>query len=464
MLELGEIFMKLSRKNREINMTEGPILKAILLFALPLIFSSVLQLCFNAADMIVVSRWTGSVAMASVGATSSLTNLLLNLFIGMAIGTTVVVSRKYGAKDREEMDRAVHTSVAFGVFLGIGASLLGILLCKPLLVLIDTPSGEVLDGAVLYMRIIFCGTPATVTYNYGAAALRSVGDSKSSLYILIISGVVNVILNLIFVIGFHMGVEGVALATVISKYLSLTLLILVLTDKNGVCKVELKKIKIHKDILKEILKVGLPAGVQNTFTSVTTTIIQSAVNSFGAAAIAGNAAAGNIESFAVMVKTSFRQATVTAVSQNYGAKKEERITKSIKTAMACMMIGCIFLGGMMTIFSKQLLGIYITDSAEAIRYGTLRIFITALPYFISGIVEITAGYLRGIGYSSTTTVNSFIGLIVFRLVYLLFIFPIFGTFESLYMCTPITWVLISVLNIVTIFAVKKKAMAKMYKA
>lgn len=446
----------------ELNMTQGSIFKSIILFTFPMMLSSILQLFFNTADLIVVSRWSGSNAMASVGSTSALTNMIVNLFIGMSIGATVAVSRNYGAGNREGMDRAIHTSMFFSIIVGLSAFVIGQMLCKPLLILMDTPSGKVLDGAVLYMRIIFLGTPATVAYNYGASILRAIGDTKRPLYILAISGTVNFVLNLIFVIFFNMGVAGVALATAISKYISAILVLTALKEKNSNCRLEFKKLKIYKKELSLILKIGVPAGIQNIFVGFANTIIQSAVNGFGTAAIAGNAAAANIESYAVAVKAAFRQATVTAVGQNYGAKNEKRISQSVRTAMICMIVGCLLLGGLMTIFSKQLLGIYITDSDDAIRFGTMRIILTAIPYFFSGIHEITAGYLRGIGYSTLTTVNAFIGMVIFRISYVLFVFPIFNTFEVLYLGTPTTWILISILNAISLLFVKKKAMIKMY--
>ena len=449
-------------KRHEINMTEGSILKSIISFAIPMMMSSMLQIFFNAADLIVVSRWTGSLAMASVGSTSQLTSLVVNLFLGMAIGSTVTISRCYGAKDPDGIHRAVHTSVLFSIIIGLTAFTLGQILCKPLLLITGTPSGEVLDGAVLYMRIVFFGTPATVIYNYSAAALRSVGDNKRPLYILAISGVVNFVLNLIFVIFFNMGVSGVAAATAISKYLSVFLLFRVLTRKDHVCRVQFKKLRIYKSELLSIIKIGLPAGVYNIMTSFTNVIIQSSVNSFGAAAIAGNAAAANIENFTACIKVAFRQATVTAVGQNYGAKKPDRMLKSVKVSLACITVSCLVLGALMVVFAKQLLGIYITDSSDAIRYGTIRLVLTAIPYFLSGVMQVTSGYLRGVGYSTLTTVNAFVGMIAFRVVYVLFVFPIFGTFESLYIGTPITWIIVCSLNIISIMVVKDKVAKKMY--
>lgn len=454
----------MSKTKYEINMTEGSLLKSMLRFALPLMLSSMFQIFYNAADIIVVSRWTGSQAMASVGSTTALINLIINLFIGMSIGTTVTVSRCYGAKDAEGMSRAVHTAILFSVLVGFGASFFGEILCKPLLVLMDTPSGAVLDGAVLYMRIIFLGTPATVVYNYGAAILRSVGDTKRPLYILAISGAVNFVLNLLFVICFDMGVSGVALATAISKYLSVIMLFVILKENNAAFKFKFKKLRIYKNELIQSLKIGVPAGIQNTFLSLANTLIQSAVNTFGAAAIAGNAAAANIEHFVFAIKSAFKQATVTAISQNYGGKNEKRIFKSIKVAILCMIFGCFALSAIIVLFSKQLLGIYITDSQEAISFGITRLVVTALPYFIGGIMEVLTGYLQGVGYASLATVNSFIGLCGFRIVYVLFVFPIFGTFEMLYLGTPITWVIVTLLNIASICVLRKKAMQRMYES
>lgn len=449
------------KRSHELNMTQGSILKSIIAFAVPLMLSSILQHLFNAADIIVVSRWSGSTAMASVGSTSSLTNLVVNFFIGMSIGVTVLVSKKYGAGDIDGIKRAVHTSLLLSIIIGFSACVLGQILCKPLLVLIDTPEGEVLAGAVLYMRIIFFGTPATVIYNYCAAVLRSIGDSKRPLYIIGLCGAVNFVLNLIFVIGLGMSVDGVALATVISKYLSVILVLIVLKDKNSKCYFEFKKLRVYKEEFKTILKIGAPAGLQNTFTSLANTVIQSAVNGFGTAAIVGNTAAANIDNFAIPIKTAFRQATVTAVGQNYGAKNEKRMIKALKAATLCMVVGCLMFGLLTVVFSKQLLGIYITDSPEAIRYGTIRIILTGVPYFICGISDIIAGYLRGIGYSSLATANSFIGLFVVRVLYVMFIFPIFGTFEMLFLGTPVTWVVVSVLGVISILRVRKKAMQKM---
>jgi len=453
----------MSTKKHELNMTQGPILKKLLKYAFPIMLSSLLNHLYNAADIIVVSRWSGSDAMASVGATSSLSSLLVNFFLGMSISATILVSRRYGANDKEGLSRALHTSVLFSIILGFIAATFGQVFCRPLLILMGTPEGKVLDGAVTYMRIIFCGTPATVIYSFGAASVRATGDSKRPLYILTASGAANFLLNLLFVIKFSMGVAGVALATIISKYINIILLFFVLKSKGNAYEFKFRKLRINKAELLDIIKIGTPAGLQNTFMSFANTIIQSSVNTFGVAAIAGNAAAANIESFVLSIKFAFRQSTVTAVSQNYGAKNQKRIEKSVKTSLLCMITGCFFLSFIVVLFSKQLLGIYITDSPEAIHYGTIRLVVTALPYFLSGTMEILTGYLRGLGYSSLATANSFLGLCCFRILYVLFIFPLNKTFWMLYLGTSVSWIVVSLLNMISLKMVKEKSMQKMLK-
>ena len=440
----------------ELDMTKGPILKNVLRFAVPYMLTMFLQLFYNAADLVVVSRWSGSNAMASVGATSAVTNLLLNLFLGMSVGSSVLLARCYGAHDDKKMHKAVHTTIMFALVLGVASVVVGQLLCRPILVLMDTPAGKVLDGAVLYMRIIFIGTPATILYNFGASILRAVGDTKRPLYILSVSGIVNVSLNLVFVICFDMGVAGVATATIISKYVSASWVMITLLKTNGSYKIILSKLRIYKYELITIVKIGFPAGLQNTVLSFSNAILQSATNSFGAAAMAGCSAASNIETFAYSVKDAFRQATVTAVSQNYGARNEKRMNKCFAVCVACMLVGCFLLAIGMSVFRKQLLGIYITDSELAMQYGNTRMLITALPYFLSGIMDIYAGYLRGLGHSGKTTINSFVGICGLRILWAWVIFPLSGNFAVLYICWPVSWVVTSIMNMITLHAVKKK--------
>lgn len=451
--------MKLSR--HEIDMTRGSMFKNVLGFAIPFMLSSMIQLLYNAADLIVVSRYTGSDAMASVGATAPLTNLLVNFFVGISIGAGVVISRCFGAHDGAGIHRAVHTAIAAGGIIGLIACAFGQVLCKPLLLLTDTPDGKVLDGALLYMRIILAGTPASLLYNFGAATLRGVGDTKRPLYILTFSGGVNVALNLIFVTCFGMGVEGVALATIIAQYLSAGLVIATLVGADTDYRLRFVDLRVYKSELLQMLKIGVPAGLQNTTFSIANTTIQSAVNGFGAAAMAGNAAAANIEGFAFAFKDAFRQATMTAVSQNYGAKNKKRITKSVQVSFIYMVAGGAALGIIMAIFARPLLSIYITDSTEAMDYGVIRMLVTALPYVLGGIMDVFSGYLRGLGYSTTSTVNAFIGVCGVRVLWVFAIYPFLGTFPMLYICWPISWVVTACLNLVSLHFVKKKAFDKL---
>lgn len=446
----------------ELDMSQGSLVKNIISFAIPYMLTTILQLFYNAADIVVVSRWAGSTAMASVGATSSLTNLLVNFFVGISVGASVVVSRRYGANDQKGLSHAVHTSVLISMIAGITAMVIGLVFSKPLLIFMDTPKGKVLDGAILYMKIIFLGTPASLMYNFGAAILRSVGDTKRPLYILALSGIVNVLLNLLFVIGFGMGVEGVAIATIASQYVSVVMVYYTLTCSDAIYKVDFKELRIHKKELSEILRIGIPSGIQSSLFNLANAVIQSGVNSFGTAAIAGNTAASNIENFAYAVKNSFAQATITAVSQNYGAKNEKRLKKSVYTALLLMTVCTLLMSIFIVLFAKPILSIYITDSAEAMSYGIRRLVITCIPYFLSGGVEVLSGYIRGLGYSTTSTVNTFIGACLFRMVWVIAILPLNRTFEMLYLCWPLSWSLVIVMHLITISVVYKKAMKKMY--
>jgi len=380
----------------------------------------------------------------------------------MSLGASVVVSRRYGAQDNEGVYKSVHTSMLVGMIAGVAALVIGQIFSRPLLLLMGTPEGPVLNGAELYMRIIFIGTPASLVYNFGAAIMRAVGDTKRPLYILAISGVVNVILNLILVICFGMGVEGVAIATAVSNYLSMFMVLYALIGANSVYKLNLKELKIYKEELKEIMKIGLPAGLQGSVFSLSNTVIQSGVNSFGKAAMAGGAAGANIEGFVYTAMNSFYQATVTSVSQNYGAKEEKRINKTILVSLACVIVVGFTLGGLSVLFSKQLLGIYIKDSADALAFGMQRMMITGLPYFMCGIMEVLTGSLRGIGYSTVTAINSLIGACGFRILWIFAVLPLNKTPETLFLCWPLSWMVVILMHTVCFLVLKKKAMRKMY--
>ncbi|MBQ4145405.1 MAG: polysaccharide biosynthesis C-terminal domain-containing protein, partial [Clostridia bacterium] len=321
---------------------------------------------------------------------------------------------------------------------------------------------EVLDGAALYMKIIFMGVPASLTYNFGASILRAIGDTKRPLYILSASGIINVILNLILVIGINMGVAGVAIATAVSNYISMIAVIRVLSKTDGDYRLNIKEMAFYKKELVEILSIGVPAGIQSSFFSLSNTVLQSSVNSYGETAIAGNAAAGNIEGFAYVVMNAFYQSTVTGVSQNFGAKDEKRINKTIWINLICVITAGLVVGGICVLLSRPLLGFYITDSAEAIKYGASRMLITCLPYFLCGVMEVLTGSLRGLGYSTITAVSSFAGTCIFRVIWAKFIVDILGGgVEILYLCWPISWALVSMFHAITLWIVKPRAMKEM---
>ncbi len=451
----------MNKKNNTVDMVNGPIFKNVITFVVPLILGNILQLLYNAADIIVVSRFAGSTAMASVGATGSLCSLIINLFIGLSTGAGVVVSRYFGARDEKGMHKAVHTSVVLGVVAGLVAAAVGVLSSGYLLKLMGTPEGQVLDGSILYMRIYFAGIPAALVFNFGASILRAVGDTRRPLYILALSGMVNVVLNLVFVIGFHMDVDGVAIATAVSNYISAISVLCILSREKGAHRLNFKKVRFYKDEVVSIVKIGLPAGVQGSLFAIANTLIQSAVNSFGTTAIAGAAAAGNIEGFIYVAMNAFYQAAITGVSQNYGARNEKGLRKIVKVCVGSVAVVGFTLGLLSVIFARQLLGIYITDSQAAIDFGIIRMLYVGLPYFLCGIMEVQAGQLRGLGYSVTAMINSLIGACGFRILWILTVLPLNHIPQVLFLCWPISWMLVIIMHFVCYKVVKKKALARM---
>ena len=391
-------------------------------------------------------------------------SLLINLFAGTTLGASVLISRRYGARDAQGVHKASHTSLMVGIIFGIIAMVVGLILSKPLLVLMGTPDGIILNGATLYLRIIFLGVPATMIYNFGASVMRGIGDTKRPFYILLVTGLVNVCLNLLFVIGFHMGVTGVAMATIIANYLSAAAVVYYLMNSDGDYRIDIKKLKLYKEETFEILKIGLPAGLQGTVFALSNTVIQSGVNSFGQAAIAGNAASGNIDAFIYQAMNAFYQATITCVSQNFGAKRQDRLKKSIYTPVICASIIGAILGLLVVVFARPLLGIYITDSESAIDFGQIRILISTLPYFLVGVMEGLCGAIRGLGHSNITFFNSVIGACGLRVVWVSFVLPLYRTPAMLYLCWPISWVVVIMLHTITLMLIWKKTMKKMMEA
>lgn len=439
-------------------MIHGPLLGKILLFTLPLMASSILQLLFNAADIIVVGRYAGSDALAAVGSTGALINLLTNMFIGFSVGANVLVARYYGAGKPDEVSETVHTSVMLSIIGGILLAAIGIIFASPLLELMGTPE-NVLPLAALYVRIYFAGMPVILLYNYGSAILRAIGDTKRPLYYLAVAGVLNIILNLIFVIVFEMSVAGVALATILSQTLSAVLVIRCLMHTEGGCHLDLHQLKIHSHKLWKILQLGLPAGLQGSIFSLSNVLIQSSVNSFGAIAMAGNSAAANIEGFTYVAMNSFYQAAITFVSQNMGAMEFKRIRKIAWQCLACVTVTGALLGNLSFFLGHQLLGIY-SDEAEVIRYGIYRLEVIGTTYFLCGIMDVCVGCLRGIGYSFLPMVVSLLGACGFRILWIFTVFKGHHDLHTLYISYPISWAITASVHIICFLILYRRMVKK----
>lgn len=424
-------------KKRDMDMCNGPLFSKILIFALPIMAMNILQLLFNAADMVVVGRFAGSEALAAVGATGALINLIINLFMGLSVGTSVIVAQEYGGHRQNDVSRAVHTSIAISIIGGLIVMVFGILFCEPLLIMMGTPK-DILDLSILYMKIYFIGVPASMVYNFGAAILRAVGDSRRPMYYLTIAGVVNVIFNLFFVIVFDMSVDGVAWATVISQYLSMVLIIICLYRSHGPIGFIPKELRIDKDKLKDIVKIGLPAGLQGMLFSISNVLIQSAVNSFGSTLVAASSASGNIEAFIGTTMNAYYNAAITFTGQNMGAKKYDRIDTIAKVCTVLIFATWIIMGGAILLFGRSLLSIYTSDP-EVIELGMLRTKIMMAAYFTCGIMSVFPGLTRAMGYSVLPMVCTLIGACLLRIVWLVTFFAWYPTVMMLFICYPITW-------------------------
>lgn len=442
------------KKSYEMDMCSGPILKKILIFSIPLMLSGVLQLLFNAADVIVVGRFAGSQSLAAVGSTTALINLLINIFIGLSVGANVVVARAYGGKRERDVSESVHTAIALSLVSGVLLIIMGLAFSRLLLEMMGTPD-DVLDKAALYMRIYFAGMPVVMLYNFGSAILRAVGDTRRPLYYLSAAGVVNVLLNLFFVIYLHMDVAGVALATVISQAISAFLVLRALGQSEGGLKLELKKIKIYKNKMFQIFKIGLPAGMQGAIFSISNVLIQSSVNSFGSVAMAGNAASANIEGFVYNAMNAVYQTNLSFTSQNMGGKKYTRITKIMFTCLGTVTAVGMLLGFGAYAFGGELLRIYSTD-LEVIQFGMLRMSIIATTYFACGWMDTMVGSLRGIGYSVLPMIVSLTGACGLRILWIFTIFAQHRTLASLYISYPVSWVITAGAHLICYFIITRK--------
>lgn len=448
------------KKKYEMDMCSGSVLQKMLLFALPLMCSGVLQLLFNAADIIVVGRYAGDNSLAAVGANTALINLFTNLFIGLSVGANVIAAREFGAKKEAELQKTVHTSMLLGLYSGILLAVLGICLTGRILVLMQTP-GEILALASLYLKIFFLGMPASMVYNFGSALLRSVGDTRRPLYYLLAAGVINVILNLIFVIPLRMDVAGVALATIISQYISAILVIRCLMQEKSAIQLKMSALRFDLKKFSAILQIGLPAGFQGIVFSLSNVVIQSSVNLFGEIVVAGNSAASNLEGFVYIAMNSFYQAALSFTSQNYGAGKKERIRRILFCAEGCVIVTGLSLGWLSYLFGESLLKIY-SSNMQVIEAGMVRMAIIMTTYALCGMMDVMVGMLRGLGYSFMPMVVSLIGACGLRLVWIATVFrmPSFHTVSTVYLSYPITWIITFLVHVICYCIVGRKAIAR----
>lgn len=437
----------MSRSN-QIDMTEGPIFTKLLKFSIPLIASSVLQLLFNAADVVVVGRFAGDNSLAAVGSTGSLINLLINLFMGLSVGTNVVVAHYFGAKKFEELRDTIHTAVLVSIYSGLILTVVGVLGAKPILTFMQAPE-EVLNLAAVYLRIYFGGITATMIYNFGSAILRAKGDTQRPLYILLGAGILNFVLNLIFVIIFKMDVAGVGLATVISQVIAAILVIIILIKEPDEFHLNLRKLRINRMIFIRIVKIGLPAGFQGIMFSFSNVIIQSSVNTFGPVMIAGNAAAINLEGFIYTAMNGFSQGSLTFCSQNMGAGKTDRIRRVVWISQASIIVIGAVLSALFLFFGPNLIGIF-SKSDEVVQAGMIRLWIILTTYYLCGMMDGLANSIRGIGHSLMPVISSLLGACLFRIIWLftIFLIPQFHTPQTIFISYPISWILTFAANVI----------------
>lgn len=452
------------RSAKYIDMCSGPVLRKMIVFTLPIMFSGLFQLLFNATDIIVVGKFAGDNALAAVGSNTALINLMTNLFIGLSIGVNVVAARYCGAKNVKELKKTVHTSMLISVISGVILMAVGLCFAEQMLRLMQTPD-SIIGMAADYLRIYFCGMPFMMIYNFGNAILRAAGDTNRPMFCLIVAGVVNVLLDMFFVIVLNMSAAGVGLATSLSQGVSAVLIIRCLlkeSDSSGL-KLNPRELKIHKDKLLMIMKIGLPAGFQGTVFSLSNVVIQSSINLFGEAVIAGNSAAASIEGFVYMAMNSCYQSTLSFTSQNIGAGKFERINKILLCGLLCVMTVWAVLGlGVCMSLGRPLLSIY-TSGEASIEAGLRRMVYVCGTYFLCGVMEVLVGSLRGMGYSITPMIVSLLGACGLRLVWLATVFQIeqYHTPDTVYLSYPVSWVITVAAHVVCFFICRHRLKKKM---
>ena len=438
----------------EIDMCNGPILSKMLRFSIPLMCSSVLQLLFNAADIVVVGRWAGDNSLAAVGSNTALIGLLTNLFVGLAVGANTLAAKYYGARDRDALHRVVHTSILLSIISGLVLTVVGVFGARTILIWMQTPE-NVLDLATLYLRIYFLGMTATMVYNFGAALLRAEGDTQRPLYFLSLAGVVNIVLNLFFVIVCKLDVAGVAIATVISQCISASLVLRCMVKDTGPLHLDLKKMRLHPQAMRQILRIGLPAGFQGILFSLSNVVIQSSVNTFGEVIMAGNSAAANIEQFVYVSMNAMYQATISFTSQNYGAGNYHRIRKIMIRAQGCVLVVGLVLGNAATLAGRVLLSIY-TTSPPVIEAGLVRMGIVCTTYALCGMMDVMVGGLRGIGYSIMPMMVSLGGPFGLLWIATIFQLPQFHTIQTIYWSYPISWAITFGVHVICFLWAMKK--------
>ena len=434
-------------------MCNGTLMDKLISFSLPLMLSGILQLLFNAVDIIVVGRFTGSQALAAVGSTTALINIFTNLFIGISLGANVLAARFYASGKEKEMSETVHTSITLALISGLVMALAGVLLARFALNLMGTPD-DVIDQSVLYMRIYFLGMPFFMLYNYGAAILRAVGDTKRPLFFLVISGMTNAVLNLVLVIVFHMGVAGVAIGTIVSQLISSILVLRCLYTSNTSYRLYFSKLGIKTQYLKQIFQVGIPAGIQSTVINLSNALLQSSVNSFGSVAMAGYTAANNIFGFLYMSVNAVTQSCMSFTSQNYGVKKLKRMDRVLLDCIILSVCVALTLGCGAYFFGPELLKIYTSD-ANVIRCGVEVLAFTTVPYFCCGIMDLIPGALRGMGHSGVPMILSIIGTVGTRIVWIFGLFPAHRSLSFLFISYPVSWILTILMQAVCFYFVRK---------
>lgn len=441
-------------KKYEIDMCNGPLAGKILMFAIPLMLSSILQLLFNAADVVVVGKFAGNEALAAVGSTTALINLITNLFIGLSVGVNVTIAHYYGAKKEKDINETVHTAVLLSIVTGVFLTVFGIGMARVFLQLMGSPS-DVIDLAAIYLRVYFGGMTAVMIYNFGSAVLRAVGDTRRPLIYLLFSGIINVVFNLLFVIVFRMGVAGVGLATAISQFVSAFLVVRCLMKETGSLKLSLNQLHIYRDKLFSIIKIGLPAGIQGTIFSLSNVVIQSAINSFESIVMAGSAAAANLEGFVYMAMNSFHQTALTFTGQNYGAGKIKRIDRIALLTLGMVTFTGLVFGNFMVLFGNKLLHIY-SDSDAVVAAGLVRLVFVCGPYALCGIMDVLVGVLRGMNCSIMPVIVSLLGACGLRLLWIATVFQKYRTPQILYASYPISWAVTILVHVICLLVVRHR--------